>query len=222
MTSTRTRPPTCPDENDLVLLADGNLTETARASIDRHLDGCAQCTCLLAELAGMARPMLPVPTRYNVIRQLGAGSSGVVWEAEDTHLGRRVALKFVRTEMEGNRRRLSREARALAQLRHPNVVTVFDVGDSEAELFLSLELVIGTDARAWRAAQPRTTAEILAVWRQAAAGLAAAHRTGILHRDVRAENVLVAEDGRVLLTDFALASDPNALAERHAAASVAY
>jgi hypothetical protein len=95
MTSTRTRPLTCPDENDLVLLADGNLTESARASIDRHLDVCSQCTHLVAELAGMALPVLPVPARYNVIRQLAAGASGVVWEAEHTHLGGRVALMFV-------------------------------------------------------------------------------------------------------------------------------
>ncbi|MDQ3336365.1 MAG: protein kinase [Myxococcota bacterium] len=215
--STRSRPPTCPDENELVLLADGGLADKRRASIDRHLDSCATCTLLVAELAGMAAPERPVPMRYQVIRQLGAGAMGVVWEAEDKHLGRRVALKFVRTT-DGNapttrearrerRSRLYREARALAQLRHPNVVSVYDVGESADELFLALELVIGTDARTWRALQPRTTADILGVWRQVATGLAAVHRAYIVHRDIKPDNVLVAEDGRVLLGDFGLATD---------------
>jgi serine/threonine protein kinase len=90
--SSRSRPPTCPDENELVLLADGLVTMTKRASIDRHLDTCAQCTRLVAELAGMAAPQRPVPSRYKIIRQLCPGAMGVVWEAEDKHLGRRVAI----------------------------------------------------------------------------------------------------------------------------------
>lgn len=200
---------TCPDENELVLLADGALAEQRRASIDRHLDGCASCTVLVAELAGMAAPERPVPARYKVIRQLGAGAMGVVWEAEDKHLGRRVALKFVRTaaDTRERRKRLVREARALAQLHHPNVVNVYDVGESNEELFLALELVIGTDARTWRTVHPRSTAEILHVWRQAAAGVAAVHRAGIVHRDIKPDNILVADDGRVLVGDFGLAID---------------
>ena len=225
----RSRPPTCPDENELVLLADGALADNRRASIDRHLDGCAPCTLLVAELAGMAAPVRPVPARYKVIRQLGAGAMGIVWEAEDKHLGRRVALKFVRADKthetatgataaahRERRTRLFREARALAQLRHRNVVSVYDVGESADELFLALELVIGMDARTWRAAQPRTTDEVLAVWRQAAAGLAAVHRAGIVHRDIKPDNILVAEDGRVLVGDFGLATDHHTTTAGHA------
>jgi serine/threonine protein kinase len=226
-TSMRSRPPTCPDENELVLLADGGLAERRRASIDRHLDGCASCTLLVAELAGMAAPERPVPARYKVIRQLGAGAMGVVWEAEDKHLGRRVALKFVRTRSGGKsgatssstreqRKRLVREARALAQLRHPNVVNVYDVGESNEELFLALELVIGMDARTWRMAQPRSADEILAIWRQAGAGIAAVHRAGLVHRDIKPDNILVADDGRVLVGDFGLATDHGTPGSRHA------
>jgi serine/threonine protein kinase len=200
---------TCPDENDLVLLADRAISDKRRISIDRHLDGCGPCTLLVAALADMAAPVRPVPARYKIIRQVGAGAMGVVWEAEDTNLGRRVALKFVRPDDDtvGERRaRLVREARALAQLRHPNVVSVYDVGDAGRELFLALELVVGTDARTWRTL-PRSTADILGVWRQVASGLAAVHRAGIVHRDIKPDNVLVADDGRVLLGDFGLATD---------------
>ena len=198
----------CPNENELVLLADGALADGRRRSIDRHLDGCTPCTLLVAELAGMAAPQRPVPNRYKIVRQIGAGATGVVWEAEDRHLGRHVALKFVRTsgDTEVERRtRLFREARALAQLRHPNVVTVYDVGESGDELFLALELVIGTDARSWRTVRSRSFDDILHVWKQVAAGLVAVHRANIVHRDVKPDNVLVAEDGRVLLGDFGLA-----------------
>lgn len=210
----------CPDENQLALLAEGALDDDARGAIERHLDGCAPCTRLVAELAGLAAPARAAPPRYRIVRQLGAGAMGVVWEAEDEHLRRRVALKFVRPESaadQAHRARLFREARALAQLRHPNVLAVYDVGacpgGADDELFLTLELVEGTHARAWRDAAPRTPAEILGVWRQAAAGVAAVHRAGIVHRDLKPDNILVAADGRVLVGDFGLAT--GALGDTH-------
>jgi serine/threonine protein kinase len=209
----------CPDENVLVSLAEGSIDGEDRRAIDRHLDGCAECSKLVAHLAKLAVPewrdagavnVRSGPTeRYKIVRQLGQGAMGVVWEAEDTNLGRRVALKFVRPEganKQSLRRRLLREARALAQIRHVNVVQVFDAGEADDEVCLVLELVDGTNARAWREAAPRTLDETLAVWRQAAAGLAAVHRAGIVHRDIKPDNVLVAADGRVLVGDFGLAT----------------
>jgi len=199
----------CPDDNTLGLLVAGELSDDERAGVERHLGGCAACAQLIAEYA-RAIPRRTAPPRYQLIRRLGAGAMGEVWEAEDTALGRRVALKFVRPESTADREyqaRLIREARALARLRHPNVVAIYDLDQaSDGELFVALELVDGTSARAWLAAAPRTAAEILAVWRAVADGLAAVHRAGIVHRDLKPDNVFVASDGRVVIGDFGLAS----------------
>jgi tRNA A-37 threonylcarbamoyl transferase component Bud32 len=201
-------PGTCPDENLLVELAEGKLAGSARSTIERHLDTCPECSRLVIELAKLAAPAKNAPKRYNIIRQLGAGAMGVVWEAEDTHLHRKVALKFVKadgTDDKALRKRLLREARALAQVRHPNVMAVYDAGEADDEVCLVLELVVGSNARVWRNAKPRAIPEILAVWRQAAAGIAAVHRAGIVHRDIKPDNVFVADDNRVLVGDFGLA-----------------
>jgi eukaryotic-like serine/threonine-protein kinase len=199
----------CPDENLLVMLAEGVLEGPERQRIDRHLDGCPECSQLVVHLARLAAPGRPAPPRYKVIRQIGEGAMGVVWEAEDTNLHRKVALKFVRPEGADNRalrRRLLREARALAQVRHANVVSVYDAGEADDEVCLVLELVTGTNARTWRQAGPRSLDEIVEVWKQAAAGVAAVHRAGIVHRDIKPDNVLVSDDGRVLVGDFGLAT----------------
>jgi serine/threonine protein kinase len=199
----------CPDDNTLGLLVAGELSEPEREAVERHLGGCSACAQLIAEYA-RATPRHTFPERYQRIRRLGAGAMGEVWEAEDTLLGRRVALKFVRPEATADREyqtRLVREARALARLQHPNVVAIHDLDQAnDGELFVALELVDGSTARAWRAASPRTTAEILAVWRTVAGGLTAAHRAGIVHRDLKPDNVFVARDGRVVIGDFGLAS----------------
>jgi serine/threonine protein kinase len=202
-------PARCPDDNTLGLLVAGELADAERVTVERHLGGCASCAQLIAEYA-RAAPRHAGPERYQRIRRLGAGAMGEVWEAEDTTLGRRVALKLVRPEVTADREyqaRLVREARALARLRHPNVVAIYDLEHAgDGELFVALELVDGQSARAWRAAAPRTTAEVLAVWRTVADGLVAVHRAGIVHRDLKPDNVLVARDGRVVIGDFGLAT----------------
>src|SRR5262245_2369675 len=119
----------CPDDSTLALLVAGELSEPERASVERHLGGCSACAQLIAEYA-RAAPRRTIPERYRLIRRLGGGAMGEVWEAEDTLLGRRVALKFVRPEATADREyraRLVREARALARLRHPNVVAIHDL-----------------------------------------------------------------------------------------------
>jgi len=199
----------CPDDNTLGRLVAGELSDAERASVERHLGGCTACAQLIAEYA-RATPHRTAPERYQLIRRLGAGAMGEVWEAEDTALGRRVALKFVRPESSADRQyqaRLIREARALARLHHPGVVAIHDVGQSrDGELFVALELIEGTSARVWQAAAPRPAAAVLAVWRTVADALAAVHRAGIVHRDLKPDNVFIAHDGRVVIGDFGLAT----------------
>jgi tetratricopeptide (TPR) repeat protein/predicted Ser/Thr protein kinase len=203
----------CPDENAIVGFMDGTLSSEERAALAGHADGCRDCRDLLARLSddpvvrASADPF-DAASRFILLSTLGAGGMGVVHAAFDRHLDRKVALKFLGSEpvedLERARARLQREAQALAQLAHPNVITVHDVGVLEGEVFLAMELVEGPTLRAWLGT-PRSLSEILEVFRQAGEGLAAAHASGIVHRDFKPENVLVGDDGRVRVTDFGLA-----------------
>jgi serine/threonine protein kinase len=148
--------------------------------------------------------------RYELRERLGAGGMGVVHAAWDPELDRRVAIKFIRRDKavssELLARRLRREAQAMARLRHPNVVAVYDVGESDGQVFVAMEYVDGISLRKWLRATSRSVTEILAVFRAAGEGLAAAHAEGLIHRDFKPDNVLVANDGKVLVADFGLAS----------------
>ncbi|MFZ6183030.1 protein kinase domain-containing protein [Nannocystis pusilla] len=160
---------------------------------------------------------------YQVLKLLGEGGMGVVYAAYDDKLERKVALKLIRgaaLQRPQGRARTLREARALARLSHPNVVHVYQVGEVDDEVFVAMEFLTGPTLRAWLAAQPRSWREVLAVFRQAGEGLAAAHRQGVVHRDFKPANVIVGDDGRVRVVDFGLAhfGDSEALPELPAAA----
>ncbi|MGN6110265.1 MAG: tetratricopeptide repeat protein [Kofleriaceae bacterium] len=135
-------------------------------------------------------------------RLLGAGAMGVVYEAEDPDLDRRVAVKLLRTTS-GD---LRGEARMLARLAHPNVVAVYEVGTSAGRDFVAMEYVDGQTLADWLAERPRRWQDVARTIADAARGLAAAHAAGIIHRDVKPSNLLVGRDGRVRVTDFGLAT----------------
>lgn len=149
--------------------------------------------------------------RYIVLDALGEGGMGSVHAAWDPKLSRRLAIKImkVRTDDSGLRRtvreRLLREAQALGQLSHPNVVTIYDVGTYGQDVYLALEHVKGRTLRQWAREELRPISEILEAYVAAARGLAAAHAAGIVHRDFKPANVILGEDGRVRVLDFGLA-----------------
>lgn len=152
--------------------------------------------------------------RYVLLEELGAGGMGVVYAAHDPELHRKVAIKLLRSAR--NDARLLREARALAQLSHPNIVAVYDVGQVEGRVFLAMELVEGTTLRGWLKERRRVWREALEVFVPAGRGLAAAHAGGLVHRDFKPENVMLGHDGRVRVLDFGIVSSAGAEGARRA------
>ena len=146
--------------------------------------------------------------RYTVLDRAGEGGMGRVYAAYDPKLDRKVALKLLHPRGSRNdevRTRLLREAQALAKLSHPNVLTVYDVGSLDDQVFLAMEYVDGVTLKEWLKQQARSTQEVVEVFGQAGRGLAAAHRAGLIHRDFKPGNVMISEEGRVLVLDFGLA-----------------
>ena len=144
--------------------------------------------------------------KYKLERMLGAGGMGVVWAATDPDLERPVAIKLLRVAdgSETQRTRLLREARAMARLKHPNVLTVYEVGTAAGVDYIAMELVDGGSLGEWLAKTPPRD-QIVAALLAAGHGLAAAHEAGIVHRDFKPENVLRDRKGNVYVTDFGLA-----------------
>jgi serine/threonine-protein kinase len=146
-----------------------------------------------------------------VLDRLGGGRRGAVYSAYDPELNRAVAIKLLRIQGD----RLLREAQALARLSHPNVIAVHDVGLHDGEqLFVAMELIQGSTVKQWLAEKPRTVSEVLEVFCQAGAGLAAAHAAGIVHGDLQPEDLIVGKNGRICVIGFG-----NANADANASAS---
>lgn len=147
--------------------------------------------------------------RYLLLSPLGQGGMGSVYRAWDPSLSRVVALKRLHRELNaGLRERFLREGRATARLRHPGIVTVYDVGESDGKLYLAMELVTGkTLTSHLDRGGPEGLRERIALLRDVAEAVGFAHSQGIVHRDLKPENVLVSQDGRPIVTDFGLAKD---------------
>jgi len=149
-----------------------------------------------------------LPKRYSILSSLGAGGMGEVYLAEDTRLGRKVALKTLPSQFTNDKERLRRfqqEARAASALNHPNILTIHEIGVESGEHFIATEFVDGETLRAKLNRGRITLDEALKVAQQTAFALTAAHGAGIVHRDVKPENIMVRHDGIVKVLDFGLA-----------------
>src|SRR6185503_11203681 len=146
--------------------------------------------------------------KYEILAKLGAGGMGEVYRARDLLLGREMALKVLPETVREDPDRLRRfeaEARAASALNHPNIVTIYDIGQSDGVPYIAMELVEGHTLRTLLNARPMLTKRTLGLAAQAAEGLARAHGVGIVHRDLKPENLMVTRDGFVKILDFGLA-----------------
>jgi tetratricopeptide (TPR) repeat protein len=224
--------PGCVSAEVASAFAAGLLEGEELSVVEAHIDVCGRCRKLLSEAAqamsagsvlaeaGSAPgahertsspgSLLPgkIIGRYVVGEVIGTGAMGVVYAAHDPELGRRVALKVMRSQSLPSGRSaeqlLRREAKAMARLSHPNVVAAYDLLVHEELLLVAMELVEGVTLRQWLREKPRGWREIVDVFVLAGRGLAAAHAAGIVHRDFKPENVLCGADGRVCVSDFGL------------------
>ncbi len=218
----------CADSEVVAAWISGRLDSDGTAALEAHADRCEACLQVLAAVGKLCAdphsralgeshgaPALakwamllaapsPMPahvSRYTLRGVLATGGFGVVYDAHDRELDRPVAIKAVGTGRDDGALRAA--ARALAALSHPNVVAVYDVVESHGQVFLVMEQIHGETLRQWQR-RHRTAAQILARYQAAAAGLVAIHDAGLVHADIKPENLLIADDGRVLVADFGL------------------
>jgi serine/threonine protein kinase/Flp pilus assembly protein TadD len=153
-------------------------------------------------------PKAKLVSHYEILSRIGAGAMGEVFLARDLKLGRKVAIKFLKSNFASDAERLERfvrEARSASALNHPNIITVYEIGEMDGTHFIAVEFVDGQTLRECMAAGPMSFEDVLSIAIQTAEALTAAHQGGIVHRDIKPENIMIRRDGYVKVLDFGLA-----------------
>jgi Tol biopolymer transport system component len=196
----------CGDDDELRRELESLLAALERA--DKFIEGPAIAVAAKAAAGESASVIGRKIGPYRVLSLIGAGGMGEVYLAEDSRLRRNVALKLLPTEFTHDRdriRRFEREARAASALNHPNIVTIYEIGQADGAYFIATELVEGQTLRDFMPLARTQTKEALKVIIQVADALSAAHSAGIVHRDIKPENIMLRRDGYVKVLDFGLA-----------------
>jgi eukaryotic-like serine/threonine-protein kinase len=205
-----------------VCLGDEGLRKEVESllSHEKQAEGFLESSALQKEAPSLAEGWAEAPApevgssigRYQVLEKIGAGGMGLVYRARDTHLGRTVALKVLPSGLTADREhraRFVREAKAASALNHPNIITIYDIGEADGIEFIAMEYVQGQTLRELIAGQRLTFSEALSIALQVVEALHAAHSAGIIHRDIKPANIMIlvtqAEQRKAKLLDFGLA-----------------